>query len=167
MEFFLGLVLAWPFWIAVCCGSILFTHLGWHFWGIVFTVILGILTWQMLSLSWIAITTILILYIPVGFVWSFFRWKKHCNVTVKEYKSSICTDRYDYTRKLDVKQNIDAIVGWVILWPFSLIDSFLGDLIDMVTSMIKTLFRKTYTTIANNSLAQIEEIKSAQETEKS
>lgn len=109
-------------------------------------------------------------YIPVGLVWSFFRWKRYCNRKVDKFNDfkQMCTAEgsdvsFDEKRRLealrkevDPTNNISKVVQWIIIWPFSLIDNILGDVYDMLVNLVRKHLISLYRRISDGALKKVQ-----------
>lgn len=114
-------------------------------------------------------------YIPIGVCWSFYRWKRYCTSAVESYNErktqrvsqddvqgvadlAHWTERNLESLKDDVApgNNITRLVNWILIWPFSVIDNVLGDLYDMVVTLVKKHLINLYTRISSKALDNVE-----------
>lgn len=155
MEFLLGIVLSWPALILLILIAIGFEHNEAHGWTVFALIIIAGMAFFMFNLTWTQIGIVAAAWIPVGLIWSFWRWKRHVSNTVRKVRNEeLSIDRGK--RDIMPSGNVDKITYWVLAWPFSLVEMLLGDIIDIVQSMIRSVFRGTYARISANGLAEIE-----------
>lgn len=90
----------------------------------------------------------LLAYGIIGVVWSFWRYKRY--VEVKSAEMSQFDQRYFNLalESLQPKNMTGKIVQWIIIWPFSMIENILGDLIvlieKIVTGSLNSIYQKIY-----------------------
>jgi len=104
----------------------------------------------------------LLAYVPLGIVWSMWRWKVHCKDCVTKAKngtlsnhSSICwrDSSNPETRKhlaahVDITKNLDTIIPWIICFPVSIVERGAHDLIEVLKIAITEWFAKVYTSFS-------------------
>lgn len=172
LAFVGAVVLSWWF-LCILVGIILWNvHIDNDGWAIVWIVALGLAAYFAFTVSWQTIAIVAAVYIPIGLVWSIYRWKRHCKSALKTYQeqkeaiSNIKERNISWDNKIERRQeeakdamnpakNVDKIASWVIIWPFSFIDNIIGDLIDILKDFIKKYLIKIYDTIAGKYLNQI------------
>lgn len=173
MEFVLGVLLSWPILIGlVILACIVEYNEGFVFTALLTAIVIGIV-YGMFAIPATYLWIGLFSWIPIGFMWSFWRWKKHCNNAVQEAKKYL-EDRKDrdadekyndklYAKntaesKVNVINNVDLIVSWVISWPISFLVSLLDDIIDVLVDMVKVIFRRTYERMSTSALDKVEKL---------
>lgn len=164
MEFLLGLLFApWAL-VAYIFIAILLEHKTYSGWAVFFGVLLlagisplGAIGDASSMFSWKELGYGALAYIPVGLVWSFWRFSKYCNKIVADVKNGILEKEFAQG-KLDAMKHVDKISLWVFAWPFSLVESVIGDIMDTIELLIRKVFRSTYTRIAGNAKKKLEDI---------
>lgn len=102
-------------------------------------------------------------YLTVGVLWSFWRYKRYLNYCIKhkKYKAKYSNSWVEHSNSknshteslklsnfidsLHPMQNLDKIVSWILIWPFSVIELGAGDIIDGVQTLVRGLFKGVYT----------------------
>ena len=169
---FLGLVVLSWWTILFLGGAVLWTtHTESEAWALFWMV--GLITCLYfifnIPLTWLLIG--IAAYIPIGLGWSVYRFKRFCKDKYKYVTEAINKNtakaagsklnnntRYlkdNFKEEVKPSSNIDKIVIWVLIWPFSLIDNLIGDLLDLIEDFIKKYLIKIYENIANKYLDQI------------
>ncbi len=162
----LGFLSLWILWLV---------HEDSEFWSAVWIIILGVLAFQSVTLSWTTALIYAACYIPAGIAWSMYRWKRYCSTAVEDFKVSyamesahvtgIDTQEARNTRKdmaqdslkhdLAPNNNITRFAHWIIAWPFSVVENVLGDVYDMVVKGIKKYLVGVYTRISDNAMKDL------------
>jgi len=169
MEFLavVGAVLiSWWVLIPLACVVLWNTHNESEGWALFWMLILAGLLYFAFSIPLVYIGIGVAAYIPLGLVWSLYRWKRHCKYKFEQYQgkngnysestsSAIEYNKNILKKNLSPKENMESILIWVFIWPFSLIDNIIGDLIDAVEKFIKRYLIRIYETIAGKYLDQI------------
>ncbi len=106
-------------------------------------------------------------YVPVGLVWSMYRWKRYVDKKVDGYNYQISRSNGGYSdrgymdlkarleQEIDVKEQVSRVTGWVLAWPISMLDNVLGDLVETVKRLITVYFRSVYDRITDSATKRI------------
>lgn len=143
-------------------------------WAIAWMIVLCVIAYNIFQVDSMTLLVSAAAYIPIGIMWSFYRWKRFCNKKVEyfnEEKARIeegvdqtsphklsmhadTVDRWRTALELDVLpgRNITRLVNWIFIWPFSVIENVLGDLYDMVVNLVKDHLISFYGRISSNAL---------------
>lgn len=159
MEFILGLLtgylLTWPgLIILLVLGAILEANES-HGWAIFIGIISAVVAYFFFNASFVNIAYYSISYFIVGFLWSFWRYKRHADRIVAEYKDQDLTAKKKALARLDPRQMLDKITAWVIIWPFSMFENVLGDITKLVQTFITRFFKGIYTKIYSVAVNQL------------
>lgn len=154
---FFGFVLGWG-WVVlallVVAGIIFEAHssTGWA----VFTGLLAAtLAFFFFNASLIGLAIVSAVYIPIGLVWSWYRYKRHAAKTVEKAKALGQREKELLVKALHPKEMLGTIVQWILIWPLSMIENLIGDLIHMVESLVTRWFRGVYHTIYDSAVKSI------------
>jgi hypothetical protein len=147
MEFVIGLLAGtfgmWVMWICIVCALFVEhneSSPGWALFLSIVAAIIAVLAFH------VPLSTVLwgaLVYIPIGFVWSFWRFRrygKHLQREVEENRMSKDTA----LRRLDVKNAYSDILMWIFTWPISFIALTCGDIIDVFTDLVRNTLRTWY-----------------------
>lgn len=171
LAFIGAVVVSWWF-LCILVGIIIWNvHIENDGWAIIWLAAFAAIAYFAFTVSWQTIAIVAAIYVPIGLVWSIYRWKRHCRDAFKTYekeKASIANikENTSWDNKLERRQedakkamnpadNIDSIASWVIIWPFSLIDNLIGDLIDLIKDGIEKYLISIYSNIAGKYLKQL------------
>jgi len=160
---FWGLWITWP---ALC--AIFF----WGIWGelddglivnAASTILLSFLFWNTFDIPavWIpyvewtvaAYWIYLILFFPIGFVWSFRRYKIHATKCVAKNAGRLTKE--EMRRELEIKNNLDRVISWVLSWPVSMISRVFEDIIFTLKDIVMTLCKNIFNRILEKALKLI------------
>lgn len=100
---------------------------------------------------WLALAA----YVPIGVVWSVYRWKRYAIRRVEKYNEIINPSDSDYARLLrntDSKQNVDTIVAWMIVWPISIIENMTSDIVAALNDFVKNKMNGVYKKLSDSAL---------------
>ncbi len=164
-EFITGFITGMGWWLIIplLIITMFIEHNERHGWAFIFTCVSLISAKVVFGLSWTVIGYCTLAYIPIGIMWSLWRWKRHCKSVVAEYKNldDYVSDRTLNRIRKSIEFNstsVEKIIMWVFVWPFSLIDSLIGDLIDLVEVFVRSIAKSTYKKWSEQSLAEFDEI---------
>jgi len=134
-----------------------------HGWSATFTILGLVSAYFIFSLS----PLLLLAYIPVGILWSVWRWKVYCKDCLKRAKAgNLYTGSWNEVGSKENKEasrralesatklsgNVDKIVAWIICFPASMIERLASDLIDFIRIVVTDWCAKLYTGISANTL---------------
>lgn len=110
----------------------------------------------------IPLTTLAIyagIYLIVGIVWSFWRFKRYTDKQVDEYNEITDKKDYEYHRLLErisLKSSTGRIVAWITVWPFSMIENLTSDIVKLLKSLVTDVLKYFYNIIVNNAVSKID-----------
>lgn len=181
METILAVVLS-PIAVAsLVILALLFEYNSRTEWSAFMLVVGGIIS---AVLSGVSITTIGIVaacYVPIGAIYSFWRWRRFVRTVVREINDKLkdsqngevflsisngsWSSKEAYTKEQIPKYITEEytvgnywskIVGWIVIWPISVIDSFVGDIIDMLRTLVTGWLAGAYNKITKNALEELD-----------
>ena len=157
IEFALGILLWFVMWPTLVILSLLaiWTEVeGGHKSQLLFTLLAGLVAWQLFEVPLELLVKLAIVWIPVGICWSIFRWKLHCaDVVANKRQHGSGTQ----IRMLTMSENVEKIVAWVLGWPASMLSRVLGDIIRVVRIAVTEWIGEVYRRIAQPYLDQIKD----------
>ena len=150
-EFIIGILLAWPTLIVFTLLAI-FSEYHDSGWAIFFGLVIAVLSYFYFGVAFKDLLVIVPGYIIVGVLWSFWRYKRFVDKSVEREKdkhgaidpSTLATLK----AHLSPNRQLGSIVSWIIIWPISLVENLLGDIIKgvelLVTNVFKSIYRRIY-----------------------
>ena len=158
LEFIMGILFAWwviPLLLIISYLSIRSESLGWTIFLVLSILVLTYFTYT------IPITYLIgfiILYIPIGILWSIKRFNKYCKKLSNNFKNNIRSPTEweigKLNRALEPSNNITRIAGWTLGWPLSVLDTFIGDFVDIIETIIKEKLIKIYDNISKKYMVE-------------
>lgn len=156
-AFLAGFLLTWPALIGLAFLGVLFENNGSRWWAVTTAIVLSVVAYFFFA---VPLTTIFIGsvgYIFIGLVWSFYRYKRHTISVVAKFKSA----KDAYVRQLAIQElqpsnMIPTITAWILIWPFSLIENLVGDVINSVQLLVTKFFRSVYYRIYESAVKELE-----------
>lgn len=155
--FILGVVFSLPVLIGLIFLDLVLEHNGNDGWSLLITLVVAALAWNMFTIPLNIMFIVAVAYFPVGVLWSFWRWKRHCTRVVADAKKNP-GQKAAALKKLDLSEQIFRIVSWILNWPASLLASLLGDIIDVFEVLVRKVFHNVYVKISRSAIKQIENL---------
>ena len=173
MEFVLSILLTLPFIVGVLVISLLCELKDAYGWSTFLLMVAGATSYFFFTFPSIYLLYGAIGYFPVGFIWSFWRWRVYCrttalkimnrlkqryNISSTNTKSAKLQDEFneDFSRDTNIPDNKWRIVHWVLVWPLSIIQYILSDLVRVVEAAITRWLRGIYDAISNSATKNID-----------
>mgnify|MGYP006158703051 CR=1 FL=1 len=128
-----------------------------------FTILAGAAAFATFGVSTSSLITLAWIYVPVGLLWSVWRWRVHCSRRAEQAlvdrgnNSNRADDiRAKLERDVDLAGNVNKVIPWVLAWPTSMVAHFAGDLIRLVKIAITQWFGNIYRKFSNDALAKFD-----------
>lgn len=102
------------------------------------SILVGIGLFLLYPVAWATVGYAALAYLPIGFVWSFWRYRKHVRNGLKRGVAKV---------HLEPNSCVSSIVYWVIFWPISFIESIFSDFFDFVRHIVTSWLNRAYTAI--------------------
>ena len=155
VAFAAGLLLTWPAFIVLVFLGILFEHNGARGWAVFTALSVAAVSYFFFSVSLMTIAIGAVGYIVIGLIWSFWRYKRHAQRVVEEHKKSSAQEKEYALRALHPKAMLATITAWIVIWPFSLVENFVGDIINFIQDLVVRYFRGVYHRIYDSAVAAL------------
>ena len=97
------------------------------------------------------------IYLLVGVIWSMWRYKRHVDDAADRYSGSHVEKRAALLASVRPSAMLGEITGWVLIWPFSMVASVIGDSIKLVQHAIKNWLNSVYEGIFNSAAKRLAE----------
>jgi hypothetical protein len=111
-------------------------------------ILLGVVYWKaIVAAPWHLIALVAGVFVLIGLLWSVFKWFRHVNKTVAQYRNDYGTT-LDESRMDGLKRECSAynhkamITGWIAFWPWSLLWSLTGDFFSMLYDAMTNIYQK-------------------------
>jgi hypothetical protein len=155
LGFIAGVMLTWPALIVLLVLGVLFEHNDAHGWAVFIALITAVVLFFFFSVPLLTLTIGAVVYVAAGLLWSFWRYKRHVADVIEEYKDAqqhLKTHALEY---LSPKAMLSTITSWIIVWPFSIIDSLVFDIIDGIQILVKKVFHGVYNKIYESAISAL------------
>jgi hypothetical protein len=149
-EFLLGLatgyLLTWPGIIGLCFLGIIFEHTNHRGFAVFAALVALVSAFFFFHIDFQTLAYATISYIAVGLAWSVYRYRRFIRTEVERLKrENYSTDTLKrYVAAAHPLQMVDTIVAWIIIWPFSVIEHAISDILDTVQLLVTRVFRSVY-----------------------
>lgn len=154
-AFAAGLLLTWPALIVLLFVGILFEHNGARGWAVFTALAVAAVSYFFFSVSLLSIAIGAVCYIVIGLIWSFWRYKRHAQKVVEAKKNSSATDKEYALRALHPKAMLGTITAWIVIWPFSMVENLVGDIINFIQELVTKFFRGVYHRIYDSAVSAL------------
>ena len=143
-------------------------------WAVFWVAVLGCLAYWTSNVDPVTALTYAALYIPIGVGWSMYRWRRFCKAEVERTNKNMIdlknpkrtisdidanlhndSERNRLENKLQASNNITELVSWIIVWPFSLLENVLGDVYDMIVTLVRKHLINVYTRISMSAMKDL------------
>jgi hypothetical protein len=143
-AFLAGFLVSWPALIVLVVLGILFEHNGARGWAVFTALALAAVSYFFFNVSLVMIGIGAVAYIVIGLVWSFYRYKRHADTVVKENRDATPSQKERALAQLHPKAMLSTITAWIVVWPFSMVENIVGDLINTIQLLVTKFFRGVY-----------------------
>lgn len=154
-AFIAGFLFTWPALLVLVLLGILFEHNGARGCAVATSLAVMAVSYFYFNISLLALGLGTLGYILLGLVWSFYRYKRHANKVVEEYKNRSDSDKERALKNLHPTNMLSTITAWIIIWPYSFIENFVGDIINAIQLLVQKIFRGVYHRIYNNAVVSL------------
>ena len=157
LGFVAGVMLTWPALVVLLVLGILFEHNDAHGWAVFIALITAVVLFFFFSVPLLALAIGAVVYLVAGLLWSFWRYKRHVADVIEEYKDAQQHEK-DYALKYSSpKEMLSTITSWIIVWPFSIIDNLISDIIDGIQVLVKKVFHGVYNKIYESAVSALKQ----------
>jgi hypothetical protein len=154
-AFFAGWLFTWPALAILIVLGIIFEANDGHKMAVFLGLAAAVAAYFYFGLAPLQMVWLTLAYLGVGFIWSFYRYKRHCDKMVKLHVSADFVTRERVVHQLTPSNMLSKITMWVTIWPFSAVENIAGDLINFLQSFITRFFRGIYNRIFDNASAEL------------
>lgn len=161
IDFVLGVLFSWYF-MCFCIVAIFTTlHNEAEAWAGFWTFLVGVSLYGMFNIDVETLGYMAILWLPIGIAWSLWRFKRYTRYIMlkSDMKSMNNSELNRLKDRISPSGNISRIVGWIIAWPFSLIENIFSDLFTLISEIVRTHLIGLYNQIVRGYLGEIEQAK--------
>jgi hypothetical protein len=155
LGFIAGILLTWPAFIVLVILGVLFEHNDCHGWAIFMGIVTALVSYFFFAIPFTTLLMYAGVYLIAGLLWSFWRYKRHADKIVEQYKNDDASAKKVALQYLHPSKMLGTITMWVIVWPFSMIENVAGDIINVIQTLITKVFRAVYNSIYNSAVKKL------------
>ena len=155
LAFAAGLLLTWPAFIVLVFVGVLFEHNGARGWAVFTALAVAAVSYFFFSVSLFAIAIGAVGYIVIGLIWSFWRYKRHAQKVVADNKNETPSRKERALEALHPRAMLSTITAWIIIWPFSMVENLVGDIINFIQELVTKFFRGVYHRIYDSAVSAL------------
>lgn len=161
IAFAAGYLLSWPSLLALVLLGVWTEHADSRGWAVFFWLVALAISYFFFGLTLSNLPVVGAVYLALGIVWSFWRYKRYLRGVTDELKRDYpSADKTDYVRRrmaqCSPSNMASTITAWVIIWPASFIGNMLGDFMDMLQEFITKFFKGVYHRLYQSAMADVE-----------
>jgi hypothetical protein len=154
-AFAAGWLLSWPALAILVILGILFEHNGARGWAVFTALVIAAISYFFFSVSLMTIGIGAVAYIAIGLVWSFWRYKRHVDDVVEMNKGESDMRKAHALQQIHPKEMLGTITAWIMIWPFSMTENFVGDIVDAIQDLVRRVFRGVYHKIYDSAVSRL------------
>lgn len=158
---FTGYVLTWPTLIALFVFGTLFEYNEARGWAVFTAIVALLVSFFYFDVPLGTLAVYAAGYVAIGVVWSFWRYKRYVEVRadkIREMYNDPNKDQHlrrSFINDLRPTSNLDTITAWIVIWPFSFVESVAGDLINFIQNLVTKTFKAVYLKIYTSALGDL------------
>ena len=154
-AFFAAWLLSWPVLVLLVLLGAIFESNGARGWSVFTGLVVAAVSYFYFHVSFFTILLITGLYLVIGVAWSFYRYKRHVSEVVEENRNADVKTKQRVLLEIHPKAMLVPITRWILIWPFSLIENFVGDFIVLVQQLVTKVFKGIYHRIYDLAVAEL------------
>jgi hypothetical protein len=156
--FLAGWMLTWPALIILLVLGVIFEANSAHNWSLFTGIAAATVAYFFFSIPLETLLVYSLGYFVVGFLWSFWRYKRYADFVATECVGRSLDARKNAVERLKPSRMLDKITTWVLVWPFSMVENVFSDLIKIVQTFITKFFKGIYSRIYQSAVGKIMDI---------
>ena len=135
--------------------GILFEHNGARGWSVFAAILVAGVAYISFNVSLMMLAVGAAGYIVIGLIWSFWRYKRHAQKVVEKNKGESAAVRERALYQLHPKEMLGTITAWIMIWPFSMVENVVGDILNLIQDLVRKVFRGVYHKIYDSAVAAL------------
>lgn len=135
--------------------GILFEHNGARGWSVFAAILVAGVAYISFNVSLMMLAVGAAGYIVIGLVWSFWRYKRHAAKVVEKNRGESASVRERALYQLHPKEMLGTITAWIMIWPFSMVENVVGDILNLIQDLVRKVFRGVYHKIYDSAVAAL------------
>jgi hypothetical protein len=153
----LAYLVTWPAILLFCLLGIACEHRDSRGWAVFYALAAIASSYFFFNMSLQTILVAVGAYLAVGVTWSIYRYSRFVTESVTDLKTKRMTsNEITYAKeRLHPLKMVDTLVAWIIIWPFSLIEHAISDILDALEKLVTKVFRGVYVKIYENAVKDL------------
>ena len=124
-------------------------------WSIFWMILAAVVAYFAFNVSLTTLAIGSVAYIVIGLFWSFWRYKRHASKIVEKFRGASAPEKERALKALHPKEMLSTITAWIMIWPFSMIENMIGDLITGIQMLVTKFFRGVYHKVYDSAVAAL------------
>lgn len=161
MLFLLEYIVTLPILLSLIGAGIIFEYRESNF-SIFCILSAGLVGYFLYDPTLLTVLYLSIAYLVVGVVWSFWRYKRYVEQTVAKWNEEAATKGSNYAgdksymlSRLTPSNLTSTIVSWIIVWPFSMVESLTADIFHFIHTLVTKTFKSVYNKIYQSAIKDL------------
>jgi len=155
--FVAGFLFTWPALALLVTLAVWFDYADWRGTAVFLSLVAMASAYFYFNLTWQQLLYYTAGWLGIGLLCSFWLYKSFVDKQVRLFK--LGTSRYSKKESLvefiKPTRNIPKIVSWIFIWPVSITQTMLQDVIRFVEHLVSTVFRGVYNRIYESAVAAL------------
>lgn len=135
--------------------GILFEHNGARGWAVFAAILVAGVAYISFNVTLVALVIGAVSYLAIGLIWSFWRYKRHAQKVVEKNRGESAHTRERVLAYLHPKEMLGTITAWIMIWPFSMVENVVGDVLNLIQDLVRKVFRGVYHRIYDSAVAAL------------
>jgi hypothetical protein len=150
LIFMITWLVSWPALVVFFVFSVWSEHKESRGLAVFWALVAVVSSYFYFNVSLLDIAIYSVIYVVIGVVWSFYRYKRFIVAKVEELSITKSTAIYYHPTKM-----LDTITAWIIIWPISLTENLCSDIINGVETLVKKVFKSVYIRIYDSAIKNV------------
>ena len=155
VAFLAGFMLSWPALITLLVIGVFCEHYAARGFAVFTALITMVVAYFFFNIPMVTLAIYSVVYVVVGIVWSFYRYRRFVINEVASLKDITSERRIHELGKLHPKNMLNTITAWILIWPFSILENIIGDIIDGIQHLVKNVLHNVYIKIYNSAVEKL------------
>jgi hypothetical protein len=149
LAFLAGWLLSWPALGVLFVLGVLLEYASWRGTAVFVGIVAAVSAYFFFQISLQTLAIAAAIYFVVGVLWSFWRYRVYVREAVATATTKMEKERlYRY----EPGNNLGKITAWIIVWPFSMVENVIQDVIRFAEMLVKEVFHKVYERIFQSAI---------------
>jgi len=124
-------------------------------WSIFWMILAAVVAYFAFNVSLMSLIIGAVAYVIIGLFWSFWRYKRHASRIVEKFRTATPVEKERALKALHPKEMLSTITAWIMIWPFSMVENMIGDLITGIQMLVTKFFRGVYHKVYDSAVAAL------------